>query len=193
MQQDAARPPPPAHLEAEMTTPEDPFATPDQPGQQPGYGQPQGQPGGYGQPPAGAAPYGQPMSSGWQGPPLASWGLRVQSSFIDYFALALLATLVRFTISSTLGTLISLAAIVWGLYNAYQSGETGQSYGKKIAGTRLLREQDGQVLGGGLAIGRYFLHILDAIPCYLGFLWPLWDGKKQTFADKIVKSVVIKV
>jgi uncharacterized RDD family membrane protein YckC len=172
-----------------MTTPEDPFATPDQPGAQP---PPAGPPPGYG-PPAGQQPYGQPMSSGWQGPPLATWGLRVQSSFIDYFALALLATLVRFTISSALGTLISLAAIGWGLYNAYQSGETGQSYGKKIAGTRLLREQDGQVLGGGLAVGRYFLHILDALPCYLGFLWPLWDAKKQTFADKIVKSVVIKV
>src|SRR4051812_44755350 len=188
MQQDAADSPGAGLQEAHMTTPEDPFATPDQPGAQP---PPAGPPPGYG-PPAGQQPYGQPMSSGWQGPPLATWGLRVQSSFIDYFALALLATLVRFTISSTLGTLISLAAIGWGLYNAYQSGETGQSYGKKVAGTRLLREQDGQVLGGGLGIGRFFIHILDAIPCYLGFLWPLWDAKKQTFADKIVKSVVIK-
>jgi uncharacterized RDD family membrane protein YckC len=180
-----------------MTTPEDPFATPEQPppsyGQPPAYGQP---PGAAGQPPAygppGQAPYGQPVSSGWQGPPLASWGQRVQSSFIDYFGLALLGSLVQYLISRPLGLLISLAAVVWGVYNAYQQGETGQSYGKKIAGTRLLREQDGQLLGGGLGIGRFFLHILDALPCYLGFLWPLWDAKKQTFADKIVKSVVIK-
>src|SRR4051812_7249572 len=195
MQQDAANRRRWRAQEAAMTTPEDPFATPDQPGAQPPpYGQQPGAPGpqpGYG-PPAGQAPYGQPMAQGWQGPPLATWGLRVQSSFIDYFGLALLGGLVRVFISGVLGGLISLAAVGWGIYNAYQQGETGQSYGKKIAGTRLLREQDGQVLGGGLGIGRFFIHILDAIPCYLGFLWPLWDAKKQTFADKIVKSVVIK-
>jgi len=36
------------------------------------------------------------------------------------------------------------------------------------------------------------LHILDALPLFLGFLWPIWDAKKQTFADKIIKSVVVK-
>ena len=77
------------------------------------------------------------------------------------------------------------------LYNAYLSGVTGQSIGKKQAGIRLLRESDGQVIGGGLGIGRYFLHILDALPCYIGFLWPLWDAKKQTFADKILHTVVV--
>ena len=36
-----------------------------------------------------------------------------------------------------------------------------------------------------------FVHILDAIPCYVGLLWPLWDNKRQTFADKILKMVVL--
>jgi uncharacterized RDD family membrane protein YckC len=93
---------------------------------------------------------------------------------------------------SAIGTLAQLAAIGWAVYMAYLAGTTGQSYGKQVAGTRLLREQDGRLVGGGLAIGRYVLHILDALPCYLGFLWPLWDAKKQTFADKIVKTVVIR-
>jgi uncharacterized RDD family membrane protein YckC len=34
---------------------------------------------------------------------------------------------------------------------------------------------------------------VDAIICYIGFLFPLWDSKKQTIADKIVKSVVVVV
>jgi uncharacterized RDD family membrane protein YckC len=86
-----------------------------------------------------------------------------------------------------------LAAIVWGLYQAYQGGQTGQSMGKKMAGTRLLSEQTGQPIGGGLGIGRYFVHIIDSIPCIpVGYLWPLWDAKRQTFADKILKTVVIK-
>jgi hypothetical protein len=48
------------------------------------------------------------------------------------------------------------------------------------------------VVGAGLSIGRYFVHVLDALPCYVGYLWPLVDEKKQTFADKILKTVVIK-
>jgi uncharacterized RDD family membrane protein YckC len=95
-------------------------------------------------------------------------------------------------VSQSLGNLLSVLALAWALYNAYLQGSTGQSIGKKTVGLRLLREQDGQVIGGGLGIGRYFLHLLDSLPCLLGFLWPLWDAKKQTFADKIVKSVVIK-
>jgi hypothetical protein len=26
---------------------------------------------------------------------------------------------------------------------------------------------------------------------YLGYLWPLWDAKRQTFADKICSTVVL--
>jgi uncharacterized RDD family membrane protein YckC len=159
---------------------------------QPGYGTPPpGQPG-YGTPPAGygapggAAPFNQPG-----GPQLAGWGDRAGGALIDWFGPSLVAGVI-YQISTALGSLAYLAALGWALYNAYLQGNTGQSYGKKQFGMRLLREQDGQVIGGGLGIGRYFLHILDAIPCYIGFLWPIWDAKNQTFADKIVKTVVIK-
>lgn len=166
-----------------------------QPGHgQPGHGQPDhGQPG-YGQPGYGQAGYGQGAPSPFGqpgGPQLAGWGARAQSAFIDFFGPSLIAALVQNLISYTLGSLLAVAALGWALYNAYLQGSTGQSVGKRTVGLRLLREQDGQVIGGGLGIGRYFLHLLDALPCYLGFLWPLWDGKRQTFADKIVKSVVV--
>ena len=59
--------------------------------------------------------------------------------------------------------------------------------GQKPAG------QPGHVrIGGGLALARYLLNIVNAIPCYLGYLWPLWDSKRQTFADKIMGTYVIK-
>ena len=156
------------------------------PGGAPGYGAPQGYPapGGYG---GAASPFGQPG-----GPQLATWAERAQGALIDWFGPALLAGVINAVIGGAIGLLAQLAALAWAIYNAYLQGGTGQSYGKKQAGLRLLREQDGQVIGAGLGIGRYFLHILDALPCYVGFLWPLWDDKKQTFADKIVKSVVVK-
>jgi uncharacterized RDD family membrane protein YckC len=144
-------------------------------------------PPGYQQPPAyGAAPTPQ-----WSGPPLAEWPKRAQGYLIDYLGPAIVASFVQWFISSALGFIVWLAALGWGIYNGYLNGQTGQSYGKQTMGLRLVRESDGQLIGGGAGIGRFFLHILDALPCYIGFLWPLWDAKKQTFADKIMGTVVL--
>lgn len=71
-------------------------------------------------------------------------------------------------------------------------GKTGQFWGHRAAGVRIVDANTGAPIGAGKAFGRYFAHILDALPCYLGFLWPLWDSKKQTFADKIVGTVVVR-
>lgn len=43
-----------------------------------------------------------------------------------------------------------------------------------------------------MAVVRGIAHVLDALPILLGFLWPLWDAKKQTFADKVCGTLVIK-
>ena len=42
------------------------------------------------------------------------------------------------------------------------------------------------------AFVRKLAHILDALPCYVGYLWPLFDAKKQTFADKVMNTVVVR-
>lgn len=159
----------------------------------PGYGAP---PAGFGTappPPAGGG-YGEaPMGYGaGAGAALsyADWAKRALGALIDFVVPAIVAFLIG-RASTGLGLLANLAALAWGLYNAYLGGQTGQSYGKKMAGTRLISEATGAPIGGGLGIGRYFVHILDAIPCYVGFLWPLWDSKRQTFADKILKTVVV--
>jgi uncharacterized RDD family membrane protein YckC len=178
-----------------VTNPEDPFAAPGEqpptpPTPPPGYGAP---PPGYGAPPPGygtpppayGQPYGAPL------PQLAGWGARVQSALIDWFLPFVVADLFYY-MAKGLGILLFLAAFAWVFYNRYLEGTTGQSVGKKTAGTRLVREQDGQLVGAGLAIGRMFVHIVDGLPCYLGYLWPLWDAQKQTFADKIMGTLVIK-
>ena len=38
---------------------------------------------------------------------------------------------------------------------------------------------------------RQLAHLLDGFLCNLGYLWPIWDAKKQTFADKIMGTLVI--
>ena len=52
--------------------------------------------------------------------------------------------------------------------------------------------ETGQPIGGAQGIVRYFAHILDSITCLIGYLFPLWDEKRQTFADKVMKTVVLK-
>jgi len=85
--------------------------------------------------------------------------------------------------------LSTLGLVIWNLF--IRQGTTGYSVGKQVVGIKLVREATGQPIGGGLAFGRYILHILDGIPLYLGYLWPIWDAKKQTFADKLANTVVI--
>jgi uncharacterized RDD family membrane protein YckC len=158
----------------------------------PGYGQPN--PGGYAAPPpppAYGTAYGAPQAYAAQ-PPYANWGQRVLSALIDYFAPVLVAG-IFYAANKPLGTILYIAAIAWSLYMAYLGGSTGQSYGKKTIGLRLISERTGQTIGGGMGIARYFLHIVDGLPCYLGYLWPLWDAKRQTFSDKIVSTIVVKV
>lgn len=41
------------------------------------------------------------------------------------------------------------------------------------------------------AIARYFAYILAALPLGLGFLWILWDKRRQGWHDKIANTVVI--
>ena len=148
-------------------------------------------------PPVGGAPpppqfgaYAPQPGGSYAGPPLADFGKRALSALIDWFGPAIVAG-IFYSISRPLGFLFQLAALAWTLYNAYLGGQTGQSIGKKQAGIRLISEGTGQPIGGGMGIARAFVHIIDAIPCYLGFLLPLIDAKNQTIADKILKTVVV--
>ncbi|SEN14704.1 RDD family protein [Actinacidiphila rubida] len=157
------------------------------------YGQ--GQAGPYGQPGMPAYPGGGPQDLSAYGqapagmPPLASWGWRFLSGLIDAVITLVVNVVVSVAAGSTAGSLAGLVVLV---VLAYMEGTKGQTPGKMAVGTRTLREADGQLLGFGRALGRRLLHILDALACFLGYLWPLWDQKRQTFADKIVSSVVIK-
>ncbi|MGH3966460.1 MAG: RDD family protein, partial [Pseudonocardiaceae bacterium] len=54
-----------------------------------------------------------------------------------------------------------LVVFAWTLYNRYLEGQTGQSTGRRLAGTRLVRASDGRPIGPALAIVRHFVHVLD--------------------------------
>jgi uncharacterized RDD family membrane protein YckC len=89
-------------------------------------------------------------------------------------------------ISTTYGMLV-------GFYNrCIMMGLTGQSWGKRFVGSRLVSEATGQPIGVGNAIVREMAHIVDIIPLGLGYLLPIVDRKRQTGADKITGAVVVE-
>ena len=45
--------------------------------------------------------------------------------------------------------------------------------------------------GTGQLLIRYLAYILSTLPLGLGFLWILWDRRKQGWHDKLAKTVVI--
>ncbi|WP_455360332.1 RDD family protein [Streptomyces sp. SYSU K21746] len=199
--------------------PNNPYGQQPPQGQPNPYGQPQGQPGygypqqapqgvpqqGYGypqQPAQPAQPYGAyPQQAGapYGGmPEFAHWGLRFAGTLIDglIYMVPYVLVLIGGSIGDSVGMILSvigglglIGVMIWQLI---QEGKTGQTIGKKAMGIRLLREADGQPLGVGMAFVRRLAHFLDSLACYLGWLWPLWDAKKQTFADKVCSSVVVK-
>ncbi|GLY39421.1 transporter [Amycolatopsis sp. NBRC 101858] len=176
-------------------------------GQQPGGQQPFGQPPpGQAPPPYGqAAPYGQPAPFGQPGNPFgapqnyANWGQRALGWLIDMGPLALLylifiivAIMGKIGILQIVVILGTLAWIGWAVFNRWiQQGNTGQSLGKRVAKIKLVSEATGQPIGAGMAFVRDLAHFVDGVICYVGWLWPLWDDKSQTLADKIVGTVVV--
>jgi len=89
-----------------------------------------------------------------------------------------------------LGGLLGLGFAIWN--RVVQQGRTGQSIGKAAVGIVLVSARTGQPIGAGSAFLREIVHnIVDGI-IYIGYLWPLWDRRKQTWGDKICGTVVAK-
>ena len=122
----------------------------------------------------------------------ANWGQRVAAYLIDYLPIIVLELIGVIVHNVAFSLLVLLASIGWWIYNrCIQAGRTGQSLGKKTLRLRLLGEKTGEPIGAGMAFARDICHILDSLACYIGWLFPIWDAKRQTFADKIVSTVVI--
>jgi uncharacterized RDD family membrane protein YckC len=201
-------PPPPSGSEPGGYTPPPPppadTGYPPPPPQPPGS-YPPPPPGGYSPPPPPpSAAFGE--QAGWGQPaagPLAEWGQRVVGTLLDG-AILLAGYIVVFVVALILGQIASGLGLLVGvlgyltllgyfILQLVKLGNTGQTIGKKVVGLKVIKEETGQPVGPGLAIGRQVCHLVDGLICYVGYLFPLWDAKKQTIADKLVGTVVLSV
>ncbi|MFE6738770.1 RDD family protein [Streptomyces tubercidicus] len=176
------------------------------------YGHPQQGAPGYGyQQQLGTAPV-------WHGA-YASWGARFGATLID-FLIAVLVPIIIVAISMLLRhtwgsdceyldiectnaakrQIIPVMFALWALAFLWSVAANivilvkegkGASPGKKAMKIRLIREETGLPLGFGMALLRRICHGLDGAACNIGYLWPAWDAKGQTFADKVMRTVVV--
>jgi uncharacterized RDD family membrane protein YckC len=94
-------------------------------------------------------------------------------------------------IISMVGGLVQFA-ISMG-YSVYFIGKNGQTIGKKILNIKVVNPDTLLPVGYGSAALREIIgKMLSSFVFSLGYLWMLWDDKKQTWHDKIAHTIVIK-
>ena len=92
-------------------------------------------------------------------------------------------------IVQVLGLLLCVPYFFWNF--CYRQGKTGQSIGKSVLKFKVISEKTWQPIGFWLSLVRQIVHYIDQLICYVGYLFPLWDDKRQTIADKLMSTVCV--
>ena len=132
---------------------------------------------------------------------LAPWGLRAAAFSVDVLpGLAVVATLAltSFTLPargvwwwvclSVLGAVVLLVLVNRLLLPTI----TGWSLGRALFGIAVVR-RDGTHISPWWLLLRDLAHLLDTAALLIGWLWPLWDPERRTFADMLTRTEVLRV
>ena len=156
------------------------------------------------------------------GTPLARWWQRVGSMVLDVLIVSVPLAIVNAILNAAFGTehtvkllngtysnqrsiqgpthvviLIATAALI-GLYFSILNGTAyGQTIGNRAPGIAVRDATTGEVIGFKRGLLRWFirfvLYLALVLPGLLNDLFPLWDSRNQTIADKAAGSVVIRL
>jgi uncharacterized RDD family membrane protein YckC len=86
-----------------------------------------------------------------------------------------------------------LAILVSFVYYTYFHGTTGQTPGDAALGIKVLDIETREVIGYQRAFVRALVAIVSYLVVFLGFLWMLWDPRRQTWHDKAAGTVPVRV
>lgn len=120
----------------------------------------------------------------------AGFGVRFVAGLIDVVVMAIVSgvlnKMVPFMRLPILGSIpgVLYSILLWVNWH-------GQTIGKRAMGIKVVRT-DGKPLDYPEAVIRYLAYLISAIPFFLGFLWIIWDEKKQGWHDKLAKTLVVK-
>lgn len=145
-------------------------------------------------------------------PQYAGFWLRALATAIDLLIIFLISTIFQYTLgrnpfeifnASTLEDWdkieqtndvyfnLILSGLVMLYDVAFWVNFNGATPGKKFMGIAIVRN-DGSKINYAVGIIRYFGTLLSTVGFGLGYLWVIWDPKKQAWHDKMVDTSVIK-
>jgi uncharacterized RDD family membrane protein YckC len=153
---------------------------------------------------------------------LARWWQRVGSFVLDYLIVGVPLIIVNAVVNTAFGTLHTVKLIngtygtqrsvqgpahlviviacvaIFGLYFSVLNGtHNGQTIGNRAPGIGVRDATTGDVIGFKRGLLRWFvrfvLYLALVLPGILNDLFPLWDSRSQSIADKVVGSVVIRL
>lgn len=137
-------------------------------------------------------------------PNYASFGRRLVAGFLDGIIVQIATTIIGVVLSAVGGATgddtvlptvgVGLSLVIALGYYIYFIGSRGQTPGKMALGIKVVKVGTQQVPGYlGAFLREIVGKILSSLIFGLGYLWMLWDAKKQTWHDKIAGTVVLKV
>lgn len=124
------------------------------------------------------------------------WAARAGALAIDVLpAIAVIATMALLAITTPQWGLLwwvftvtaVLAFLVMVVNRWVLPPLTGWSLGRAVLGIRIVTGGDVPA-GTARLVLRDVAHLLDTISLFIGWLWPLWDARKRTFADLLLRT-----
>jgi Mce-associated membrane protein len=132
---------------------------------------------------------------------LARWHFRAGAFAVDLFpGVAVVATMALVALTMPLRSTWwwvcvsfgGLAILLMAVNRTLLPTITGWSLGRALSGIRVVL-RDGASVGPWRLLLRDLAHLLDTVSVLVGWLWPLWDSRRRTFADLLLHTEVRRV
>lgn len=132
---------------------------------------------------------------------LAPWHLRVAAFAVDVLpGIAVVATLalVSFTVPSDSSwwwvcvAILALVTLLMSVNRWLVPSLTGWTLGRALCGIAVVHHNRaaGDAVGPWRLMMRDLAHLVDTVALMVGWLWPLWDPDRRTFADMLLRTEV---
>jgi Mce-associated membrane protein len=129
---------------------------------------------------------------------LAGWHIRAAAFIVDVLpGLAVVTTMTLVWLAVPLGSVwwwltvsvLAAAALLTMVNRVVLPAVSGWSLGRALMGIAVVFP-DGDPVGVGWLLCRDLAHLLDTLSVFVGWLWPLWDPRRRTFADLLLGTEV---
>lgn len=130
---------------------------------------------------------------------LASWPARAGALAVDALpGLAVLATTALLALTAradgwerwAFTAVFAVTFLVLAVNRLVLPIATGWTLGRALFGIAVRVAADGGPVGVARLTVRDLAHLLDTAALFVGWLWPLWDRRRRTFADLLARTEV---